>query len=370
MVSYNYLPKQFINPEPIFDDIRELIKTGDFTLGQKVTDFEVQFASLLGAKHAIGVGSGTDAIKLSLKACGIKAGDGVITAANTFVATIGAICELGARPVFVDVQANYVMDTGLIRKAIEKEKKGPTPIKAIVPVHFTGEPVEMDEVMNVAKEYDLKIIEDACQSILAKYKEKTCGTIGHCGAFSLHPLKNINVWADGGVIVTNSDEYAKKLKLLRNHGLKNRDEVTVLGFNSRLDTIQAIVGLHLLPHALEITKKRQENAKYYDKHLAACEFITLPPHREHCEPVYHLYMFRVPSKWRNPLVDYLNNQSIEAKVHYPIPIYRQEALDLICQDHFPFTDIQADQVVSIPVDQHVTRPEQDYVIDRIAEFFA
>lgn len=362
-VGYNYLPKQFAQPEAIFDEIRELLKTGDFTLGRQVGEFEERFAALIGSKYAVGVGSGTDALKLSLKSVGVQAGDEVITAANTFVATVGAIVELGATPVFVDVNQNYVMDVEEIEKAITGKTK------CILPVHFTGEPVQMDVVMCIAEAYGLSVVEDACQSILAKYRGRNCGTFGATGGFSLHPLKNLNVWADGGMIVTDNPIIYDKLKLLRNHGLSTRDEVSIFGFNSRLDTIQAIVGNWLIGSADQITKKRQANARYYDRRLCEIEQVVLPPQREYCESVYHLYMFRVSKTQRGQLVQHLNNHGIEAKIHYPIPIYRQPAARPYFKGPMMWTDFQAESVVSLPVDQHITTEEQDYVISRIQEFF-
>lgn len=363
-VRYNYLPKQFAQPEAIFDGIRELVKSGDFTLGKQVEEFEQKFAELIGADYAVGVGSGTDAIKLSLKAIGLKPGDEVITAANTFVATVGAIVEIGCIPVFVDVNDNYVMDPSLIEREITDRTR------AIVPVHFTGEPVDMDAVLDVAECYNLGVVEDACQSILAKWNSLNCGNFGVTGAFSLHPLKNLNVWADGGMIVTSNELIYNKLRLLRNHGLADRDTVEVFGYNSRLDTIQAIVGNWLIDKAPEITKKRQENARYYDSRLCEIESIILPANRVGAEPVYHLYMFRVPKAQRPGLLQHLNNHGIEAKVHYPVPIYRQKAAREYFKGPCMWTDFQAESVISLPVDQHVTREEQDYVISRIQEFFS
>ncbi len=364
-VRYSYLQEQFSDPEPIFQEIRKLIQTGEFTLGPQVKEFEERFAKLIGTNHAVGVASGTDAIKLGLKAVGIKAGDEVITAANTFIATVGAINEIGAVPVFVDCNDNYVMEASQIEAKITEKTK------AIVPVHFTGEPVEMDEVMRVADKYKLKVVEDACQSILCRYKGKTCGTFGSTGAFSLHPLKNLNVWADGGVVVTNDSELDQRLRLLRNHGLRSRDEIQLLGYNSRLDSIQAIVGNHLVDQTKWITEKRQTNAKVYDRYLKQISQIALPPRRYDCERVYHLYVFRVAKLYRDNLVKHLQDSGIEAKVHYPIPLYMQEGLKHLGHKwgDFPNTDLQAQQVVSIPVDQHLTEDQMAYVIDKIREFF-
>ena len=362
-VRYSYLKEQFANPEPIFDEIRKLLKTGEFTLGPQLTEFEENFAKLIGTNFAIGVGSGTDAIKISLKALGIGNGDEVITAANTFIATAGAINEIGASPVFVDVNEHFVMDTSKIEAAITPRTK------AIVPVHFTGEPVEMDALMEIARKHDLYVVEDACQSILCEHKKRICGTFGNAGAFSLHPLKNLNVWADGGVIVTNCERLADKIRLLRNHGLKNRDEIACFGYNSRLDTIQAIVGNWLLPQAKSITKKRRENAKYFDDNLS--KFVDIPKRRDYVKGCYHLYMFHVEHQFRDDLYRFLNSKGVEAKIHYPIPLYQQEGLKHLGykKGDFPVTDLQARTVISLPVDQHMTREMMDVCITQIGQFF-
>lgn len=362
-VRYNYLPQQFSNPDPIFEEIRELLKTGDFTLGRQVAEFEERFARLIGSRYAVGVASGTDAIKLSLRAAGVGPGDEVITAANTFVATVGAIAEIGAIPKFVDVTERYVMGVNQIEKAITKKTK------AIVPVHFTGEPVEMIPLMQIATDNNLVVVEDACQSILAKYENKNCGTFGLAGAFSLHPLKNLNVWSDGGMIVTDDHETYRKLKLLRNHGLADRDTVEILGYNSRLDTIQAIVGNWLIPQAEAITEKRRYNAQYYRNALDG--YVSFPMLMARVESCYHLFMFQVPAGIRDNLLGHLQGKGIEAKVHYPVPIYRQEALKHLghVAGDFPVSDRQAARLISLPVDQHVTIEQLDYVCASVIEFF-
>ena len=270
-VRYSYLKQQFENCDDLWDDLKKFVATGDFTLGKPLVEFENKFAKLIGAKHAIGVNSGTDAIKLSLKALGVGHGDEVITTANTFVATVGAIVELGAIPVFVDCDDSFCMDVSLLESAITEKTK------AIVPVHFTGYMVDMRKLMPIANKYSLPVVEDACQSILGAIENKNAGTWGDAGAFSLHPLKNLNVWSDGGVIVTDNDVLANDLRLLRNHGLIDRDNVAIMGFNSRLDTIQAVVGNWLIPHTESIAKKRIENAKYYDEGLSFISQIRIPP---------------------------------------------------------------------------------------------
>ena len=260
-VRYSYLKQQFSNASDLWLKLKKFVSTGDFTLGKPLYQFEKNFAKLMKVKYAVGVNSGTDAIKLSLKVLDIKPGDEVITAANTFVATIGAIVELGAKPVFIDCDNTFCMNVNLLENKITKKTK------AIVPVHFTGYMTDMIKLKRIANKYKIPIVEDACQSILASINGKTSGSWGDFGAFSLHPLKNINVWSDGGVITTNKYKHYKQLRLLRNHGLESRDKVKICGYNSRLDTFQAVVGNWLLPKAHSIANKRIKNANFYDQHL-------------------------------------------------------------------------------------------------------
>lgn len=366
-VRYSYLQQQFANPEEIFNELREFLTTGAFTLGPPVEKFEKSFAELIGTKFAVGVGSGTDALKLPLKAAGIGHGDEVITAANTFIATAGAINEIGARPVFVDATPYYTMNVEQIEAAITPRTK------AIMPVHLTGEPVDMDGILKIAEKHGLKVIEDACQSILAAYGGRNCGTMGLAAGFSLHPLKNLNVWGDAGVVVTNDENMYRQLLLIRNHGMKNRDEIDVFGYNSRLDSVQAIVGNWLIKDTHAITNKRIEHGAIYDEAFSKMNgMIRLAPRRSDVKRVFHLYMFRVDEKVRDPLVQFLLANGVDAKVHYPIPLYQQKGLRHLgyTPGQFPETDRQAKEVVSLPVDQHLTREQIDYAIDTVKKFFA
>ena len=331
-VRYSYLPRQFADCEDLWQRLREFVPTGDFTLGRPLQEFEQRFADLIGVGHAIGVNSGTDAIKLPLKALGIGPGDEVITTANTFVATVGAICEIGARPVFVDCDDTFCMDVKKLEAAVTSRTK------AIVPVHFTGYMTDMRAVGPIAKKHGLRIVEDACQSILGALDGRNAGTWGEAGAFSLHPLKNINVWSDGGVITTNDNALAAELRLLRNHGLEGRDTVVRMGYNSRLDTLQAVVGNWLIPKAHDIAATRIANAAYYDKNLGQLKQIRIPPRPLAMRVVYHLYI--VFAEDRDGLLDHCVKNGIEAKVHYPVPIYRQPALTEFGykEGDFPVTD--------------------------------
>lgn len=364
-VKYSYLEEQFKDHKAIFDDIDELIKTGDYTLGKPVQKFEQKFADLVGTKYAIGVNSGTDALFLSLKAIGVGAGDEVITTPNTFIATVGAIVASGARPVFVDVTDEFTIDPGLIEEAITPRTK------AIMPVHYAGHPADMIEIMNVAKKYALPVIEDACQAISAAIDNECAGTFGITGCFSLHPLKNLNVWGDGGIIVTNSEELHDRLILLRNHGLKNRDEVELFGYNSRLDSLQAVVGNHLIKDSYKITETRIKWAKKFDSALSGLkDFITIPKRRQNKKYVYHLYM--IMAKNRDKLLSYLIENGIEAKVHYPIPLHLQPASACFGykEGDFPVTEYQCKSIITLPVHQHLTEEQTDYIIEKIKEFYS
>ena len=363
-VRYSYLKQQFENCDDLWLQLKEFVSTGDFTLGKPLTEFENSFAKLIGTKHAIGVNSGTDAIKLSLRALGVGHGDEVITAANTFVATVGAIAEIGAKPVFVDCDDSFCMDVSMLEASITSKTK------AIVPVHFTGYMTDMRKLLPIAKKYNLPIVEDACQSILGAIDDKNAGTWGNAGAFSLHPLKNLNVWSDGGVVVTDDDALAHQLRLLRNHGLADRDTVEIMGYNSRLDTLQAVVGNWLIPKTESIAAKRIENASYYDQELSKIDQITIPPRLSGYRIVYHLYI--VFAKDRDALLEYCIENGIEAKVHYPVPIYRQNALrDLGYKlGDFPVTDRHASSIISFPCDQHLSFAEMDYVIGIVKNFYS
>ncbi len=362
-VRYSYLKQQFSNAPDLWSNLKKFVQTGDFTLGKPLFEFEKKFAKLIGTKFAVGVNSGTDAIKLSLKAIGIKPGDEIITAANTFVATVGAICELGAIPVFVDCDDSFCMDTNLVEKKITKKTK------AIVPVHFTGYMTNMVQLNKIARKHKLPVVEDACQSILASIKNKNAGTWSDFGAFSLHPLKNINVWSDGGVIVTSNKKYYEKLKLLRNHGLVDRDNVKICGYNSRLDTLQAVVGNWLIPDAKKIANQRIKNANYYDNKLSKIKGISIPPRIKNFKIVYHLYI--VFAENRDELYKYCLSNGIEAKIHYPIPMYRQPAMKFLNhkKGDFPISDKHAKSIISFPCDQHLSKKEQDYVVSTVKKFY-
>jgi aminotransferase EvaB len=362
-VRYSYLAQQFADPGEILRRIAEVVASGAFTLGPAVEEFEREFAALIGVRHAIGVGSGTDALKLALRSLDIGYGDEVITAANTFVATVGAIAETGATPVFVDCDDSFCLDVAAVESHVTARTK------AFLPVHFTGETVDMPALTAIAERHSLPIVEDACQAILAESHGKRAGTWGTTAGFSLHPLKNLNVWGDAGVVVTDDDGVDRKLRLLRNHGLTNRDEVEILGYNSRLDSVQAVVGSWLIGSTHDITNQRIANAAFYDAAFAQIRGVRVPPRRVDAKRVFHLYM--IFADRRDSLYDYCRERGIQAKIHYPIPIYRQRAVAHLGYHagDFPVTDRHAREVISFPVDQHISRAEQEYVVETVRNFY-
>jgi dTDP-4-amino-4,6-dideoxygalactose transaminase len=364
-VPYSYLEQQFTDVEPYLNDILALVKTGDFTLGNALTEFEEQFANLLGLPYAIGVGTGTDALMLSLKILGIGPGDEVITTPNTFVATVGAIAMAGARPVFVDNNDEYTIDMTKIEDVIS------SPTKAIIPVHLTGCPADMPGIMEIAERHHLIVIEDAAQAILASIDGKSVGSWGATAGFSLHPLKNLNIWGDGGVIVTRSKELYEKLRLFRNHGMTTRDEIAFWSHNCRLDTLQAVIANRLMHEVHTITDQRIANAKRYDEAFAElADHIRIPPRRPNVKQVYHTYVVRV--KNRDRLYRYLNKNGIEAKIHYPIPLHLQKAA--VCLGYkagdFPVCEADCRTIITLPVHQHLTEEQIDYVIEKIKKFYS
>ena len=268
--KHNYLSEQFKDSKKIFNSIKNTVDFNDFTLGRYVEMFEKEFCKYQKVKYAIGVGSGTDAIFLSLKAIGIEKGDEVITPTYSFYATAGAIATTGAKPIFVDVKNDLNIDENKIEKKITKKTK------AIVPVHWSGRICNMEKIVKIAKKYKLHIVEDACHAILAyDNKKKFAGNFGITGCFSMHPLKNLNVWGDGGIITTNNKRIFEKLKLMRNHGLVSRDNCKIYGYNSRLDTIQAAVALEMIKKINHITNMRIKNANYFNKCLKNIKEIEI-----------------------------------------------------------------------------------------------
>jgi dTDP-4-amino-4,6-dideoxygalactose transaminase len=340
------------------------VKKGDYTLGQKVNDFEKNFAKRTGAKFAIGVGNGTDALYLSLKAFNIGSGDEVITVPYTFISTVGSIATAGAKPVFVDIKDDYNIDETQIKSAITKRTK------AIMPVHWAGRPCELDKIKSIAKKYNLKIIQDASQAIDSRFKNKQLIHFGDICTYSMHPLKNLNIWGDGGFIATNNKKLADKLYLLRNHGLVNRNNSKIFGYNSRLDSIQAVVANYKLKNKLDgVTKKRMKNSNLFDKLFKTNPNVKTVKRFPHLKEVFHLYHINVNK--RDQLQQYLISKSVDAKVHYPIPIHLQTAAKYLKykKGDFPVAEKLAKTSLSIPVHEFIKEKDIKYVVKLIDKFY-
>jgi dTDP-4-amino-4,6-dideoxygalactose transaminase len=363
-VPFSYLDRQFADVDTYLADLREFVKTGDFTLGKPLVEFERRFAELCRMPHAIGVGTGTDALALPMKVLGLEPDDEVITCTTTFVATVGAIVQAGGTPVFVDSEDGFVIDVDQIEAAITPRTKG------LLPVHFTGNPADMPRIEAIAKQHGLWVVEDACQSIGGSIDGQPVGSWSRSSGYSLHPLKNLNVWSDGGVIVTADDQLADMLRLYRNHGLVNRDEVAIWGVNSRLDTLQAVVGNRLIGQTAWITSQRIANANRYDEAFADLDDdVRVPRRRPGVKHVYHLYMLRV--RRRDELLRYLHDVGIEAKIHYPAPMHLQPAARPLGykRGDFPVAERDAQCIITLPAHQHLTAAEIDYTIEHVRKFY-
>ena len=355
-INHNYLSLQFSDHNKILKKISKVVKKNDFTLGGEVNIFENNIKKLIGAKHVIAVGSGTDAIFLSLKCLDIKEGDEVITTPFTFYATIGAIVTSGAKPVFADINFDFNIDPKQIEKKITKKTK------AIVPVHWGGKICNMDAIMKISKKYSIPVIEDSCHAILSKRYGKFAGNFGRMGCFSLHPLKNLNVWGDGGFITVKNYRDFKKLSLMRNHGLVSRNKNLLFGYNSRLDTVQAVVANHLLKKLKYLTKKRISNSFYLDKKLKKFKNLELIKRDTESIEVFHLYCLRV-KKNKNYILNQLKKNGIDVKVHYPVPMHLQPAAKSLGykKGDFPNTELIAKETISLPVHEFITKNDLDKI---------
>ncbi len=372
-VPYNYLNRAFPRPpngefrggnnrvQDIFHDMYHLVETGDYTLGKAVQRFEEAWAKKLGVKHAIGVSNGTDALFLAMKALGIGPGDDVVTAPNSFLATAGAIAQTGANVCFADVDETYNLDMRKANPGVHYFSP-----KAVLPVHLTGAPTSD---VSSAKHGTSLVIEDACQAVGSTRAGKPAGGIGMAAAFSLHPLKNIQTWCDGGVVTTNNDAVAEQVRLLRNHGLQDRDTCVVRGYNHRISTMASIVAYHVLKDLDWISNMRVVNAARYDEGLRDVPQITIPPRPPDVYQVYHTYVVQVEN--RDALLAWLDARGVEAKVHYRIPIHLQPGYAYLGYEKgdFPVAEAQAERIITLPVHEYLTNDQIDYTIEQVRAFY-
>jgi dTDP-4-amino-4,6-dideoxygalactose transaminase len=363
-IPYVNLAKQNTQlKKEILSAMGKVLENGQFILGKEVADFEKSFAALCGTKYALGVGTGTDALILALRALNIGPGDEVITVANSFVSTASCITLVGAKPVFVDVAEDYNINPFLIEGAINSRTK------AILPVHLTGRPADMDAILKIAKKHKLAVIEDCAQAVGAQYKNKRVGSFGEIGCFSLHPLKNLNACGDGGVLTTDNEELHKKMQILRNNGFTSRDDCDIWSANSRLDTLQAALLLVKLKYLKKWTDKRRANAAFYRQHLSDLAEVTVPSEQPYEKSVYHTFV--IQAQMRQSLIEFLQNKGIGTKIHYPIPIHLQPAAKSLGYKvgSLPVTEGQAEKILSLPVYPELTNKELQYIVNCIHNFY-
>jgi len=361
-VPFLDLRAQYVSIKPEIDSaIMAVLESGQFVLGREVEAFEKEFADYCGAKYAIGLNSGTSALHLALLAAGIGPSDEVITIPFTFVATVAAILYTGARPVFVDIDPGcFTINVDQIENAITSRTK------AIVPVHLYGQSADMDAILEIARRYNLAVIEDAAQAHGAEYKGRRVGSIGDLGCFSFYPGKNLGAYGEGGAVTTNNDELATKIYALRDWGQKTKYYHTLKGYNYRLEGIQGAVLRIKLRHLEKWTDARRAHAVRYGE-LLANSGVQTPVSRAYGRHVHHVYAIRTPN--RDLLHSALRVQGIDTGIHYPIPVHLQEAYtDLgFGPGSFPWAESIAKQVLSLPMFAELTEAQLCRVASAIRE---
>ena len=351
--------------EEFRDAIDKVIDSCEFAGGPRVEEFENDFATFCETKYAIGVGSGTEALWLALIALGVGPGDEVITVPSTFLATAEAITYCGARPVFVDIdECSYTMDPTALERAISPKTK------AIIPVHLFGQTADMDAILEVANKNALPVIEDACQAHGALYKGRKAGSLSSIGCFSFYPGKNLGALGEAGAVVTNNDELQAKLRILRDHGQIRKYHHSMVGWNGRMDGIQAVVLRIKLRQLTMANEMRRNHAKSYTDLLRELSGVILPyegPDRHH---VYHIYSIRVQK--RDDMIRTLQNQGVCAGIHYPIPVHLQEAyLDLGYErGTFPVAEKCANEFLSLPMFPELTQEQIQFVATTVRDSMA
>ena len=347
MIPFIDLKAQYDSIKDEIDNaIQNVINNTSFIMGEELKKFEEEFAWFCDVKYAIGVANGSDALILALRACGIGEGDEVITVPHTFISTAEAISNVGGKVVFVDINPKtYTIDVSKIEEKINEKTK------AIIPVHLYGQPADMDPIMELARKYNLKVIEDAAQAHGAEYKGKKVGSIGDVGCFSFYPGKNLGAYGDAGMVVTNNEEIAEKVKLLRNHGrITKKYEHKIEGYSSRLDNLQAAILRVKLRHLNKWNDSRRKNAKKYNKLLNNIGGITTPYEADYSKHVYHLYVIRI-EKERDKLREELKSKGVATGIHYPIPLHLQPACSYLGykRGDFPVTEKASQEILSLPM---------------------
>lgn len=362
-IPYINLIKQYTTEKKkLLTVINKVLSSGNYVGGDEVEQFEINIQNYLKIKYCVALNSGTDALTLGLHALGVKSGDEVITAPNSFIASTSVIVHLGAKPVFADVKNDQLIDPNKIEKLITNKTK------AIMPVHLGGRVCEMEKLEKISKKYKIPIIEDSAQAIGSKYNNKFAGTFGEIGCFSAHPLKNLNALGDSGFLITNSSKIAKYIKDLRNHGMTNRNRVKNFGFVSRMDNLQAAILNFRLKNLKKIIDKRRINAKLYLKFLSK-KNVYIPIEKQNEFNTYHTFVIQVSK--RNKLKKFLSKHKIQTSIHYPIPIHLQPASKYLKYQRgdLPITEKQSAKILTLPINQFITKQQIIKICSLINKFY-
>jgi dTDP-4-amino-4,6-dideoxygalactose transaminase len=342
--------------------IRRVIDSDAFAGGPFVTKFEEEFAAFCDCEHAVGLGSGTEALWITLLASGVGAGDEVITVPSTFMATAEAITYCGAKPVFIDVdERTYTMDPGELGSVTTERTK------AIIPVHLFGQPADMDPILEFARERDLFVIEDAAQAHGAEYKGRKAGTLGDAGCFSFYPGKNLGAFGEAGAIVTNNSELQDKIRVLRDHGQVRKYHHTMIGWNCRMDGIQAAILSVKLQYLKRGNELRRNHALRYSQAFGDIEELVTPLEADYARHVYHIYAIRVQE--RAEIMQFLGDRGISCGVHYPVPIHLQEAYSSLGykKGNFPIAERTAEEFISLPMFPELTESQIELVVEAVGD---
>ena len=362
MILFNDFKTEYLYLKRKIDfAIKEVLMSGRYILGKKVESFEQQFAEYLGAKYCVGVGNGLEALQIALMALGIGKDDEVITTSYSAVATALAIKAVGAKPVFIDIDEYYHLDSSKIEKKITSRTK------AILPVHLYGQMVDIEKIKQITKRHSLYLIEDAAQSHGAEYKGKKAGTFGDFGCFSFYPTKNLGAFGDGGAIITNKKELYDKCRMIRNYGQKNRYEHEIYGLNSRLDEIQAAILSIKLKHLDKFNKRRQQIAKLYFELLKDIKEVQLPKIRDNAQHNFHLFV--IEAERRDKLMKFLAKNNIPTIIHYPIPIHKQKCFPEFNNLKLPFLENKVKKILSLPIHPFLKDKDVIYITKKIKEFY-
>jgi dTDP-4-amino-4,6-dideoxygalactose transaminase len=357
----NFAPKNGQIKRELMNAFELVLDSGRYIQGPEVKEFENDFAIYSGTKLAAGIANGTCSLKLTLQALDLPRNSEVITAPNSFIASASSVVLAGLKPTFVDVAEDMNMDVDLLESAINENTK------VIMPVHLTGRPAKMDHILSLAKKYDLYVLEDAAQAVGARYKGQRVGSFGTAGSFSLHPLKNLHAYGDAGIVTTNDEELWSRLSVLKNHGLSDRITCETFSANCRLDELQASFLRIQLRKLDEWNEARRTLANRYNQSLA--DVVSVPLENENEFHVYQTYMVKV--RRRDELQSFLKVQGIESIVHYPIPIHLQPAAKSLNhkEGSFPIAEKLAREILSLPLYPGLSRSDQQFVIDKIHEFY-